>query len=470
MKKIFSKIIISFVLFSFIIPVSFKAEKISAAGEWYFTKTNDLLYNFSSGAVTFISATSSADCTEKRNATPSVAKYTLGPCTEKVQAPEGEGWGYNVDTKVAPVLANNPIGFKTEQDCDTNRGAYLDSDIHKNDTFFVSISPCSYKKNINNDGVVLVDGKIGATENKSRYNLLAPIGKIKCMDWSESSNKVGADGEPECIDNNIGTYLNFIFKFGIGLSAAMAVVMLIIYGVVYMGDESVFSKTEAKKKMFGAVVGLLIALGGWVLLNSINRDLTGATGFKIDQANVIISKEDTSTGSSTSLCLPTNPPDPNSATGSTVKLSNEITNEYIPERNKINGISTGTKLLITAQTAVEGFYKGTKSYRTNNPGNIGNTDDGSTKSYPTLKEGIEAQVRIATNVANGTSPSYKIGSKPACALGNETYNGYLYQYLRIYATGARTSNAYLNVVIGHFKSNGKTITAKTTMSEIYNMN
>jgi hypothetical protein len=54
-------------------------------------------------------------------------------------------------------------------------------------------------------------------------------------------------------------------------------------------------------------------------------------------------------------------------------------------------------------------------------------------------------------------------------LGTETYNGYLYQYLRIYATGARTNNNYLNAIIGYFKANGVTITYKTTIADIYNI-
>lgn len=127
---------------------------------------------------------------------------------------------------------------------------------------------------------ILVAAKINEIKNKSIYTMLAPIGGITCMD---SSGK-----DKSCISNDIGAYLNVIFKLAIGICAALAVIMLIINGVKYMGDESVFGKTEAKKQMFGSIVGLLIALGAWALLNTINPALTGQGGLNISSANIII--------------------------------------------------------------------------------------------------------------------------------------------------------------------------------------
>ncbi len=116
--------------------------------------------------------------------------------------------------------------------------------------------------------------------NDTTYKFLAPIGLIKSM---KSNCK---DTDPTCMGNNIGKYLNYIFKFIIGLCAALAVIMLIINGVMYMGDESIFGKTEAKSKMFAAIGGLLIALGAYALLNTINPDLTGKGGVTITPATI----------------------------------------------------------------------------------------------------------------------------------------------------------------------------------------
>ncbi len=288
------------------------------------------------------------------------------------------------------------------------------------------------------------------------YKLLAPLPGISKIDSTTTT---------------LGDYLNIIFKLAIGICGALAVIMIVIYGVQYMGDGSVFGHTEAKSKISAAIMGLLLALGAYAILNTINPDLVGESGINIKQVQISISPDDTSTGSSTNLCISsTNPPNPDDAKGTTVTLNKTMLDKYIPEINKITSLKTGQKLLMTAQTFTEGFNEtpspGTKSYRTNNPGNIGNTDDGKTKSFPTLKEGIIAQ---STEVISGKG-SYQINGSSTCALGKELYDGSLYQYLRIYSTGARQNNNYVNSIIGYFKANGKTITARTKMSEIYNMN
>jgi hypothetical protein len=169
--------------------------------------------------------------------------------------------------------------FKDNASCLTD----WNSLASKNPSFKI-YSECQYLNDIpsvpKTDTSVAVTPKINVAENKSIYKMLVPLPGITCMDSS------GQD--PNCIPNDIGKYLNFIFKFAIGLCAALAVIMLIIAGVSYMGDESVFGKTEAKKKMFSAILGLIIALGAWALLNTINPDLTGKNGLVIDSASVEI--------------------------------------------------------------------------------------------------------------------------------------------------------------------------------------
>ncbi len=121
--------------------------------------------------------------------------------------------------------------------------------------------------------------------NEDVYTLLAPIGNINCV----SDTGMDKDGNQNCIvGNGIGYYLNAIFLLAIGLCGALAVIMIIISGIQYMGDESVFGKTEAKSKIFAAILGLLIALGSYALLRTINPDLTGSDGVSISQVEAEI--------------------------------------------------------------------------------------------------------------------------------------------------------------------------------------
>jgi hypothetical protein len=144
----------------------------------------------------------------------------------------------------------------------------------------------------------------------------------------------------------------------------------------------------------------------------------------------------------------------------------------------------GLRLLTAAQAQQEGFKGGskpTKSFRTNNPGNIGNTDDGSTKNFPTLVDGIEAQLKYALDVVEGKKKAYPLGKKVKAPSVTDTqgitypgidfvYKGTLEQYLKIYATGARANDNYVNFIINFFKKEGLTITKDSLLSDIIKLN
>ena len=75
----------------------------------------------------------------------------------------------------------------------------------------------------------------------------------------------------------LSQYLTGIFQLTIGLAGVLAVVMLVICGIQLMTSGSVSGKGEAKKCIWGAVFGILIALGAWLLLNTVNPLLVGST-------------------------------------------------------------------------------------------------------------------------------------------------------------------------------------------------
>lgn len=108
------------------------------------------------------------------------------------------------------------------------------------------------------------------------YKLLAPLpcppntpncstttGKFEIFDPSDPSGK----------NTKLGEYLNLIIKLIIGISAVMAVVMIVIGGIEYMMSELISGKEAGKERIRDALLGLLIALGAWTLLNTINSDL-----------------------------------------------------------------------------------------------------------------------------------------------------------------------------------------------------
>ena len=68
-------------------------------------------------------------------------------------------------------------------------------------------------------------------------------------------------------------YLQAIINFSIGIAIILAVLMIVIGGIQYMASDAFTSKETAKEQITMAVWGLVIALGGYLLLYTINPDL-----------------------------------------------------------------------------------------------------------------------------------------------------------------------------------------------------
>jgi hypothetical protein len=170
----------------------------------------------------------------------------------------------------------------------------------------------------------------------------------------------------------------------------------------------------------------------------------------------------------------------------TISFSNEIINKYIPAWNKLVA-PKGIKLLALIMAQKEGFESGTRAYRYNNPGNIGNTDSGANKGFKTLEEGISYQLNFLTGIAKGTNKNFPLGKQvflkpyyseeiaknqktyklePYCPGYKFSYSGKLSEFIKIYSTGARQKNTYLSLIRSYFKNNGYTITDSTTLKEI----
>ena len=160
-----------------------------------------------------------------------------------------------------------------------------DADCLSNAKLITNSSTTSGSSSGNAVGVGITKESINLSQGV--YKLLAPIGKLTSINTSSNGT---CPGNPD-ITNGVACYLNIIFKIGIGLAGALAVVMIVVASIQYMGDESVFGKTEAKGKIFSAILGLIIALAAYAILNTVNPDLTGSGGVTIDDVSFEIDGE-----------------------------------------------------------------------------------------------------------------------------------------------------------------------------------
>jgi len=72
---------------------------------------------------------------------------------------------------------------------------------------------------------------------------------------------------------DLGTYLQDIFNFTIGVAAILAVFMIALGGAWYIGSDSITGKSDGKEFISNAVQGLILALVAWLILYTINPNL-----------------------------------------------------------------------------------------------------------------------------------------------------------------------------------------------------
>jgi hypothetical protein len=72
---------------------------------------------------------------------------------------------------------------------------------------------------------------------------------------------------------DLSQYLNNMFRLGIGIATALAVLMIVIGGIEYMSTDAIGGKEEGKEKITSALWGLFLALAAYLILNTINPQL-----------------------------------------------------------------------------------------------------------------------------------------------------------------------------------------------------
>ena len=108
-----------------------------------------------------------------------------------------------------------------------------------------------------------------------QYQFLAPLpcdnGTAGCVNGKLTTfdPTSGSDGKNAAL----GKYLNLMIKLIIGIAAVLAVVMIVVGGIEYMTSELISGKEAGRERITQAILGLLVALGAYALLNTINPSL-----------------------------------------------------------------------------------------------------------------------------------------------------------------------------------------------------
>ena len=96
---------------------------------------------------------------------------------------------------------------------------------------------------------------------ETSYTLLAPIplNGLQAGDTTEAT---------------ASKYIEGLFILIIGIAGVLAVIKIIWGGIHYMSTDAFTGKSEARNSIENALWGLLLAIGAWMILNTVNPDLT----------------------------------------------------------------------------------------------------------------------------------------------------------------------------------------------------
>ncbi len=107
------------------------------------------------------------------------------------------------------------------------------------------------------------------------YCLLAPLGGVSVIR-----------------DKDLNDYFGMMYKILIGLAGVLAVIMIFFGGVQYMTTDALGGKEEGRTRIKNAVYGLIIALGSYAILNTVNPKLLNFT-FGVDKVNIQFTPDET---------------------------------------------------------------------------------------------------------------------------------------------------------------------------------
>lgn len=134
---------------------------------------------------------------------------------------------------------------------------------------------------------------VAFAEEALRPEIVIDIGGFNKEDFSQQSSYNCQEGsDDKCIDINwIGQYVSAIYRYGIGLAAILAVVMVMAGGFLWLVSAGSSDKVgKAKEFIFSAITGLTLALFSFIILNAINPNLVNlkslTVGVPLEQKTV----------------------------------------------------------------------------------------------------------------------------------------------------------------------------------------
>ncbi len=183
---------------------------------------------------------------------------------KKHEIPTDAGWYYilkykHTNSPAYFFVVSGPDYSKSEKSCNDDKISVLAKDKEA-----IAESPLGDCQNYPDGRPETPEDTSPEASTDTTYTLLQPLGDFSKIDTlpNEATNPCP-----------FGNYFNIMFKIFLGVCAVLAMIMIVWGGVQYMTSDLATSKEEGKKYMTNAILGLLLALGAFAILNTLNPDL-----------------------------------------------------------------------------------------------------------------------------------------------------------------------------------------------------
>lgn len=80
-------------------------------------------------------------------------------------------------------------------------------------------------------------------------------------------------------------FLQGLFNVAIVVAGILAILMVVIGAITYLSTDSISGTEHGRDMMLNAVLGLILALSAWVIINTINPELAGGLSITIPKVN-----------------------------------------------------------------------------------------------------------------------------------------------------------------------------------------
>lgn len=134
----------------------------------------------------------------------------------------------------------------------------------------------------------------------------------------------------ECSNNWLAEYIEALYQYGIGIIGILAVITMMIGGIVWVtaaGNDQRIG--DAKKWIGGSLMGVLIALTSYIILNMVNPALTELSPIKIAYIEKIDLDRFDSPDAGSESNLPSGSPDANCLERGNISNINSIVRKYL---------------------------------------------------------------------------------------------------------------------------------------------